>query len=210
MKLSELLEMVPVFKNSEADTLSLSQLFFTDESISRDFSIIGIAKINNIEYKIVLKKSQGIAFIGEKGKRKLDGKPGIEIIGDVEFKHKQTISGLKSFPPNDKILQVRTVVIEPNNRIIGLGFYLYLTLAKAGYMIVSDNTQYIGGKALWKKITAKVLKDDYAVYVLDHGEVRLDDKGDPIVYDGSNIDDAELWSENVDKKYTLFALRSKI
>jgi len=210
MKLSELLEMAPVFKNSEANNLTMSQLFLTDESIKRDFIDLGNVKINADEYKVVLRKSLGIAFIGKIGKRELDGKPGIEIIGDVEFKHKQTISGLKSFTPNDKILQVSTVVIEPNNRIIGLGFYLYLTLAKAGYMIVFDNTQYIGGKALWKKIAAKVLKDDYAVYVLDHGEVRLDDKGDPIVYDGSNIDDAELWSENVDKKYTLFALRSKI
>ena len=209
MKLSELLEMAPVFKNSEADTLSLHQLFLTDEAMKRDFSIISNISVGGSDYVIALRNSGAIAVIGKTGKRKLDGKPGIEIIGDVEFKHKQTISGLNSFPTNDKILQVSTVV-EPSFRTFGFGFYLYLTLAKAGYMIVSDNTQYIGGKVLWKKIAAKVLKDDYAVYVLDHGEVRLDDKGDPVVYDGSNIDDAELWSENVNKKYTLFALRSKI
>lgn len=199
MKLSELLEMAPVLKNSEADTLSLHQLFLTDEAMERDFSIIGKISIGGNDYIIALRNSGAIAVIGKTGKRKLDEKPGIEIIGDVKFKHNQTISGLKSFPADDKILQVNTVVVEPSFRTFGFGFYIYLTLAKAGYMIVSDNTQYIGGKALWKKIAAKVLKDDYAVYVLDHGEVRLDDKGDPIVYDGSNIDDAELWSESIDK-----------
>jgi hypothetical protein len=28
-----------------------------------------------------------------------------------------------------------------------------------------------------------------------------------VIYDGTNIDDAELWSENVDNAYTLFALK---
>lgn len=65
----------------------------------------------------------------------------------------------------------------------------------------------IGGKELWKKIARLSVNSEYQVFVLDHGQLRLDNNGNPVIYDGNNIDDAELWSENIDNKYTLFALK---
>lgn len=88
-------------------------------------------------------------------------------------------------------------------------FYLYLELA-ARYVVISDNTQYLDGQELWKKITRKTINSKYKVYVIDQCKVRVDPEGEPVTYDSKNIDDAELWSESSDKKYTLFALRSEV
>ena len=95
--------------------------------------------------------------------------------------------------------QIRGVVVKETLREFGLATFMYETLVlDKGLIIVSDNEQYAGGKALWKHIAkfSKKLK----VFVFDSklkqfypfdSEIRT-------WYDGSNIPDEEIWSIDPD------------
>ncbi|MGD1336080.1 hypothetical protein ACP6H1_27180 [Vibrio harveyi] len=97
-------------------------------------------------------------------------------------------------------MQVRGVVTDPSRRDMGLATYIYETLVlKLGFTLVSDNEQYEGGKALWKKIAAHSRKLN--VYVLDSDTLDFHPYGKDgrTIYTGSNIDDVELWSIDPDQ-----------
>ena len=55
-----------------------------------------------------------------------------------------------------------------------------------------------------KKIAQLSGVNNYQVYVLDNGAFRIHD-GEYVLYDGSNIDDCELWSLDHTRYNTLFA-----
>ena len=210
MKLQDLLEM-PLLKNQELKFDHPVRPFMSLETIDRDFDYINKDKTTEgDDYFVVMKKDNSVAIIGVPWIREPDKREGIKIYGDVEFKHVRHLTGMQILSAGKNVVQVDLVRVPEKLKSRGWGFYLYLSLAAAGYVIISDNTQFIGGKALWKKIAERTVHGNYAVYMIDDGKVRVDDQGNPIIYTGKNIDDSELWSENTDKKYTLFALRSKL
>jgi hypothetical protein len=206
MKLSDLLSEMPIFKNTEMPPMELLQPFYSMNTLHREFDFIGKGQTrDNEEFWVVIKKNHNFAVIGVPGTRERDGREGMNIYGEIEFKTNLLISGLNKIVAGKNVVQVNVVGISEKYRHMGFGFYLYLTLAKAGFVVISDNTQYIGGKELWKSIASTVC-NSYVVYVIDNGVVRVNLDGTPVVYDGHNIDDAELWSTDSSRKYTLFAL----
>ncbi len=96
--------------------------------------------------------------------------------------------------------QVRGVIVLDNLRDFGLATFMYeaLVLTK-GLIIVSDNEQYAGGKALWKHIAKYSKKLD--VFIFD-SETKLFypyDGSTKLNYDGNgNIADTEIWSLDPD------------
>jgi hypothetical protein len=211
MKLMDLLE-TPVLNPAEMPiNMHPHRPFISVDTIDREYRIIAKEKtLTGEEYFVILRKHNDQAVIGIPGFRETDKKPGIEVMGTVAFKHSVQLSGKQTFNLNTNVLQVEGIRIGDKAKHQGWGFYLYLTLAKCGYVVISDNNQYIGGKELWKKIARNVINSNYKVYVIDSGAVRVDTAGRPVTYDGHNIDDAELWSINRSRRYTLFALRSEI
>ncbi|KPU82197.1 hypothetical protein JI57_04510 [Psychromonas sp. PRT-SC03] len=95
--------------------------------------------------------------------------------------------------------QVRGVVVIDNLREFGLATYMYETLIlKKGLIIVSDNEQYAGGKALWqhiakesKKLTIFVFDSEPKLFYPYEEEMRLS-------YNGSNIPETVIWSIDPD------------
>lgn len=208
MKLEELFES-PIFKNSEWKVkMPAARPFYSEDSIKRNHeSIFKGTTDDGKDYWVLMKKDGALASLGFPGRRN-DGKYGMDIISVVDFKT-PTLSGQKIIPTGKNVLQVALVETAPKEQTKGWGLYLYTSLASAGYVIISDNTQYIAGKALWKRIAANTLHSKYKVYVVDDGVVRLDDTGKPLTYDNQNIDDADLWSEDAKLKYTLFILKAE-
>lgn len=153
----------------------------------------------------ILRKTKSSAMLGTPGHRE-DGTPGLNLLVDLEFKDKLDVSPIH-VTPHDQILQVKLVRTAPASQSRGFGMLLYFILAQAGYVVVSDNTQYQGGAALWQKIASMAGNSGYAVYVIDDGTIRKDESGQPIIYDGSNIEESGLWSSDVTHRNTLFALR---
>jgi hypothetical protein len=211
MKLKDLLE-APMLDPSEMpDNIGPMRPFISMDTVKRDFSVIAHDFTGSgEEYFVVLRKHTDNAVIGLPGVRRPDKKVGIDVFGEVSFKHSVRFTGMQTFDVGRQVIQVDSVRVGKDIQKFGWGLYLYLSLARAGYVVISDNKQYIGGKELWKKIASNVVDSKYKVYVIDSGNVRLDPAGKPVVYDGHNIDDAELWSLDASRKYTLFALRSEM
>lgn len=206
MKLEELFES-PIFKNTEL-RMAPARPFYSEDSLARNYEPIHISKTSKgIKYMVYFKKDRALASLGFPGQRK-DGKFGMDIISTVYFKD-PILSGQKIIPTGKNVVQVSLVETVPTEQSQGWGLYLYTSLAEAGYVVISDNTQYIGGKALWKRIASETMHSKYKVYVVDDGVVRLNSNGTPVTYDSKNIDDADLWSEDAKLKYTLFVLKAE-
>lgn len=208
MTLDELLAEQPTFRNSEMPN-KIARPFYSEDTLEKNHEFIYKGTtFDGKDYWVVMRRNKEFASLGFPG-RKPDvpgGKFGMDIIAVADFKN-VNLSGLKTIPVGKNVLQIATVEVGPKFQRNGWGLCLYTALADAGYVVISDNTQYIGGKQLWKKIAENTLHGQYKVYVLDHGVPRLDANGKPLEYNSSNIDDADLWSENSSKKYTLFVLK---
>jgi hypothetical protein len=204
MKVEELFEM-PQFINRELPTLISGNFkkFYTTNSITAKYDIIF-----DKTFIVGLSKDKTFAFIGERGERPDDNAPGAYILGSVDFKKPLNISSIEDIDVPEKVLQIDGVEINKIQQRRGVGYYLYLALIQAGYVVISDNLQYLGGKELWKKVAKKAIKNNYEVYISDDTELRMKD-GKPEVYDGLNIDDAEIWSINNSKTYTLLVAKNK-
>lgn len=184
--------------------------FVSNDAIKESFDIVSKIKdpkgIQDFLF-IILRKTLETAYIGYPGPRDGDNKLGLHILSSVEFKKDIILSGSEVIKGRKNVLQVNLIRTPTKEQAIGYGQLLYLGLAKAGYVIISDYKHYDGGKKLWKKNARLAGINKYKVYVADKGVIRKDQEGNPIIYDGNNIDDCELWSENSKLKYTLFILK---
>lgn len=205
MKVEELFEM-PRLEPRELMTVNSGnyERFNTNATLKAKYKQLIIID----KFVVGISKDSSFAFIGEYGNRKDDGEAGAIVYGTVDFKKPLNISSIEDIELPDNALQIDGVEIAKKYQRDGIGYYLYLALIKAGYVVISDNLQYLGGKAIWKKIAKKAINNQYEVYISDDTELRMKD-GKPEVYDGSNIDDAEIWSTNNSKAYTLLVAKNK-
>lgn len=110
-------------------------------------------------------------------------------------------------------LQVSMVYTHPNYRTRGIAWMLYLVLARWGYSIISDYTQYNGGKAIWKKLASMSDMKKFAVRIWSDktNDWVRDETNTVIKYDSENVSDDEIWDSvfGSSEKTTLFVLQSK-
>lgn len=214
MKVRELFEM-PDFVPGEMPTLSVGSTidFYSEDTIKRSFDVLNLFDYEGKKVAMLMSKTGKFAVIGFMDERKEDKKTGLRITGQVEFKTTPNIAYDRDVPIGKEVLQVDGVEVPAKHKEKGYGSLLYLSLIKYVYVLISDNLQYAGGKALWKKM-AKLSGVDYQVYVIENGKPLLDKNGEPKTYDGTNIDDAKIWSApgkapKTSKRYTLLLLRKK-
>jgi hypothetical protein len=208
MKLLDLFEAPQLVKSELLP--SSNRPFITLSALERRYSPVAHSHTDDGNpYAVFIRKDLTTAFIGIPGERKSDNEVGIVVLGTVEFRP-PNLSGRKliDLTEHKHVLQVALAHVIPQYQDQNWGLKLYASLASAGYIVISDNTQYLGGQALWKRIAKETLSDSYQVYIIDDGDVRLDTNGAPVTYDGSNISDAELWAEDTKHKYTLFMLKA--
>lgn len=168
--------------------------FFSVDTLQRKFILM--QEFPQQRRAVYINKEHNMAFIGEPGKRKADGKDGVHVTISVEFKNSQVLSHMTPSPQLKGALQVDLVEAHNPNMVgSGDGTMLYAGLVNKGLTIISDNTQYRGGKHLWKKIAAVQSQFGYVVNVIVDGKPYMDENGKPFVYNGSNLPDDHLWSE---------------
>ena len=215
MKLKALFEgPPPVFDPKEMPTFSSSSLgrFYSNRTIESDFNKIGTFNLDDDQYFIIISKETDFACIIKIGERVEDKTIGGYIIAQADFKEPINITFDRSikYEPS-KVIQIDGVeVYQKNLKKRSLGFYFYLGLIKAGYVVISDNYQYIGGKELWKKIIKMSEYDfGFSVYLIDNGHPRLDSDGNPIKIKSKDIEnEQEFWSDVKGNKFhTLFLAR---
>lgn len=141
MKLTDLLEM-PVHRKKELPVdMGTFKPFFSEDSLARRYDFIAKTKVGTTPAFVVIRKNEESAAIGIPALRDDDQKPGMEVMCVVEFKPNVTLSGNLQLKEKG-VLQVAKVRALPGIQTGGWGSTLYFSLAKAGYVIISDNLQY--------------------------------------------------------------------
>lgn len=201
----ELREMTPQLEPRELPYYMSKMPFYSVDTLKDEYDVLFNQKLSvRGQIVIAIKKDKSHAIIGKAANRPNDKKPGMYIYGRLEFKSGLDIGdNIPSTLISRPTLQIDGVEIFKDFKREGYGYLLYFTLIRHGYAIVCDNTQYLGGQALWKKIAREANFNNYKVYVMDNGIFRRD-KGQYVFYDGSNIQDSQLWSNKYERYHTLF------
>ena len=164
--------------------------FFSDRTLAEEWKLVK----EDPKYVVYIREDHSGAFIGQRGTRSLDNAPGANVIITLDFKE-QMISNSNPGARLAGAVQVDLVVAnDPKLARGGFGAMLYIALVEMGLTIISDNTQYQGGAELWRKLAAAQFQHNYVINVIEDGKPMLDDKGQPVVYDGKNLTDDKLWS----------------
>lgn len=187
------------------DDYSFTSFFMTDGNLKKR----GFKEIAEQDGIVVMLREKEIAYVGTKGVRPQDKTPGLKIFGFIEFKPKLNL-GYTPGIDTSKLYQVSLVEVDKTIKLAGLGTFLYSSLVQAGYTVVSDNLQFLGGQQVWKKI-ARMHAPNEAVYIIDHGDLKTNGNGMPIEYDGSNIPDDEIWddTDEATKEHVLLVYTQK-
>jgi hypothetical protein len=210
MKLSTLLEtpefknelLIPSIKDSKFDYMSY-------DAVERLYDILEFEEYLSIKGKIVIpalgkKKYMASAFIKVVNPHNEDRKS-LKIISQISFYHPSTLSAIPEDIKNP--LQVQLVYTNPEFENRGIASYLYATIIKNGYTIISDEVQYLGGYKLWKKMANQAKLYNYKIYIWNKEDGYLkNDDGEIIEYDSTNIDDSLIWKENTIGRKTLMIL----
>ena len=188
MKLSEILAETPYLHPGEMPRVILDGSYSLN-TIKREFGKqLGVVGGMNI---LIDTHASRVIGIHPNSKLTLQGR--VLPLFSLEFKR----SPMLNFPNSFKnIVQVDKVAIVRSKGDAGAASTIYKMIVDAGYTLVSDVTQYDTAKALWKKIATDT---SYKMYVadVDHGLFK-DEDGQPIVYDGNNITDDQIWSMGSD------------
>lgn len=210
IKLNEMPDFIP-----KEVKLPPMQISYSNNTMKTDFDMVGSFDDNDTTYFVAMRKDGSEAVLGKAGIRdEATQEVGFIILGSIDFKDLVEFSYFKDLSvPRNVVIQVDGVGMRRDKKT-GSGNRFYFTLAKTGYVIISDNTQYIGGKQLWLKIARDANKHNCEVYVVEDGSVILDDSGKPLVYNGENLPEERLWGSvdlppNERKKFTLFILLNK-
>lgn len=171
---------------------------YSQETIERRFENLESLQIQDI-HAALLWDSEGLVACIIKTEANSNGR--YDVIASLDLEATQwdgePALAVEKYWQKDNLSQVQGVVVDPKLRDFGLATYIYTSLiVKKGLILVSDNEQYIGGKALWKHI-ARTSKE-LVVYVFDseNGLFYPFDADERIAYDGKNIDDYIIWSDS--------------
>jgi hypothetical protein len=164
--------------------------FLSDRTLAEEWKLVK----EDPKYVVYIRQDHTQAFIGERGTRSMDQASGSNVYITLDFKE-QMISNSNPSANLPGAVQVDLVIAnDPKMARNGYGAMLYMALVEMGLTIISDNTQYQGGAELWRKMAAAQSQHNYVINVIEDGKPMLDEKGQPVVYDGKNLSDDKLWS----------------
>ncbi len=179
--------------------LPFKHTFISDDALARLYTVLGTVQAHDQEVSIHLLKTKTSVIGTVTSAADRDGLPSNRCVFSLMFKDAHTLIRPPTGIDEAKILQVDRVSVDSDLENIGIASFAYSALAKLGYVVLSDSTQFSDGKRLWKRMAAKAHLRDYKVFVLDDlFGFKRDRNGRPIEYDGRNIDEADIWSRGQD------------
>lgn len=170
--------------------------FTSDTSLTRLYTPLGKIQVADDEVTLHLLKPK-TSVIGTI-KAEKDNELSNRVIFSLKLKKKHTLAEVPKGINKAKILQVDKVAVDPDFEGRGIASYAYSALAEQGYSVLSDVAQFQDGKQLWKRMAAKAHLRNYRIFILDSSYGVQKKDGRPLEYNGSNIDDAEIWSSGED------------
>lgn len=167
-----------------------------------------VGKHNSVD--ILLSKGGKLVEGVIPSKRPIDNDMGYRIVFSLMFK-----DILPNYLPqellHEKIVQVDGVGTHKQFEGKGLATFVYFTLVKMGYVIISDFYHEFGGLKLWRRLAKLAGLNDYIVNILlENGEFVKDKEGNILNFNDGNYPKSKIWSTspNVKHKETLLLMRS--
>lgn len=115
-----------------------------------------------------------------------------KVIFSLNFKTDTTLECEIPEFENREILQVNRVRTYDDARGLGIAVAAYVNLAKRGFIVLSDNTQFTDGKMLWKSIINEAELKNYKISIINV------EKG--VVGTFQDVDEDKIWT--VDEDYS--------
>lgn len=109
---------------------------------------------------------------------------------NLNFKFTNTLECEIPEFPKRPIVQVNRVRTSEGFQGLGIAASAYIKLAKVGYVVLSDSTQFSDGKHLWKKLIDESEGQKYHIDVID---VELG-----IIGQYDDLDDSRIWTSGYD------------
>lgn len=189
MKFKDLFEM-PEYLDKELNLPPNTLNVISADSLDREYTLLGEHQSDGDQIVSAIKNDQSSAVIGMVVTRD-DGVRALKVVVVVDFHASPNLGELAGGPA----LQVDIVQSLSDMKGFGYGYQLYKDLLTAGIAVVSDHTQYRGGKALWLKIVKRAARDMHNVSILRDGKLLRDENGEVVVYNGSNVPDDVIWGK---------------
>ncbi|MGB7803592.1 hypothetical protein [Buttiauxella sp.] len=177
-------------------------LSYSASAIARSFEVIEEITIAEKRFLIIFDKKTPRASIVKAELEDVGGEPRHVAVAMLELNNQKDIGdnvvSVERFWEDASVLQVEDVCVDKRYQELGFATQLYETLVlKCGVVLISDNTQYEGGKALWQKVarSSKAL----SVFILDTDAGKFFPyDGTKAIYDGISIPEEKIWSVHPD------------
>ncbi len=168
---------------------------------SSSFSILDGVTIQGVLYQIIWDPKTPFAAVIEAAPSVIDGDVRHKVVATLELQRRPRLEGVfvQKFWEEQDVAQIEGIVVDGAVRDVGLATFVYETIVtKAGVVLLSDNEQYEGGKALWQHIARR--STNLKVFILDTDSARYYPfDGERISYDGKSIPESEIWSEHPER-----------
>ncbi|EGM6703838.1 hypothetical protein IIK97_004072 [Salmonella enterica subsp. enterica serovar Nigeria] len=183
--------------------MAIIPMSYSANTIIREYRKIGETSIKERGVDILLHNDgdQAVAIYAEP--EDIDGQLRHIVLSQVDMKTRrstdenETIMAVIDYYESQLVsgepVQVEGVTTLKHQRGASLATSLYEAIVKQGIILVSDNVQFPGGKALWQRIAR--YSRDVAVFVLDpQARAFWPYDGDRVKYDGLSIPEDQIWS----------------
>lgn len=184
--------------------MAVIPMAYSPSAIERSFEVVREFELAGRKMQVIYDEKTPRASIINADIESIDGAPRHRVYAMLEIERKKDIGdnvlAVENFWQDDAtVMQVEGVCVDAALREGGLATLLYETLInERGLILMSDNEQYEGGKALWQKIARR--STDLKIFVLDTDEGKFYPyDGTRIQYDGESIPEEKIWSKHPDK-----------
>ena len=181
--------------------MAVIPMSYSPGTVARRFSILDGVTIQGGLYQVIWDSKTPFAAVIEAAPSVIDGDMRHKVVATLELQRRPQLEGVlvRKFWEDNDVAQIEGIVVDGIVRDVGLATFVYETVAsKAGVVLLSDNEQYEGGKALWLHIARR--SSELKVFILDTDTAKYYPfDGERVCYDGKSIPESEIWSEHPDR-----------
>lgn len=180
--------------------MAVIPMSYSPATMAREYRKIGETTVNGraVDIYIHNDRHHAVAVYGEPDD--INGDLRHVIVAKIDLKSRQSedetetiLAVIGYYELETTPLQVEGVIVTKRERNVNVASALYKALINDGIVLVSDNVQFPGGKALWARMARKEVGID--VFVFD-SELRAfwPYDGERVKYDGRSIPEEQIWS----------------
>ena len=181
--------------------MAVIPMSYSPGTVARRFSILDGVTIQGVLYQVIWDSKTPFAAVIEAAPSIIDGDMRHKVVATLELQRRPQLEGVlvRKFWEDSDVAQIEGIVVDGTVRDVVLATFVYDTVAsKAGVVLLSDNEQYEGGKALWQHIARR--SSELKVFILDTDAAQYYPfDGERVCYDGVSIPESEIWSEHPDR-----------